>query len=186
MLWLAVEEKPALAFSTSESTLLPLKSLVLSADELDSEFGSFSDVFTVSYDATNELENFCFNDCAKTVWSSPTGDKLTITMIRLANSEDAQKSIQNLWQIFQSLGNIFYPSDKLTEEDNSWSGVALYSKDKFQYVACKTQGPVLVFISYHKFLRYFMADVDSGEYISRVELTASAQQQKLKTAGYSP
>ena len=128
-------KKPALAQSKDEFP--PLDSLVVSDDEI-AQWGGFSNPL----DATNEIVDSCSSDCVKVVWGTPDS-MLSLLMIRLESPELSQRTLQNLWDIYQSFGNVFYPYDKL-ENDNQWSGQALFSRNKFQFVAGGSQGSVIV------------------------------------------
>jgi hypothetical protein len=166
-----------LVLAQSEDELPALESLVVSDDEI-SKWAGFSNPIN----ATREIDNVCYYDCVKMVWGS-SDTMLSLVMIRLKSPEDAQKALQNLWDLYQSFGNVFYLYDKL-ENNNQWSGYAHFSRNKFQSVASGSQGSVIIFVSHRIIIRYSGGDLDAGFYRNLVESMRNTELQKLQDAGY--
>jgi hypothetical protein len=194
-LFIILGAKPALASQESSDSFVPLKNLVLSNDEVRHHWRVSSDTLLYEYDVTSELADICFIDCAKVVWAysnSRVNVKLTLVMIRSNNSENAFRSIESLWQTYKSLGSRFYPYDELTNRDNFWLGMMLYTGEtpdsigKQQYIATRTQGQITIMVFFDHVIRSFVADVDSAAYLALVDDLSRIQQQKLLDAGYEP
>jgi hypothetical protein len=90
------------------------------------------------------------------------------------------------------MGSRFYPYDDLSENDDFWLGMMLYtgktpnSIGKQQYIAARTQGQVTIIVFYDFVIHSFIADVDSSAYLELVDKLSRVQQQKLLEAGFKP
>jgi hypothetical protein len=184
---LATAEQSGLAYENATKT--HLKDLALSDDDIKSVWGINFEGFSTQTDITYELKNLCYIDCVKQIWSASnkiSSDYITVTLLRSRNPENARRSIQSLWETYSALGSIFYPYQKLTEDKNSWSGIVNYPGSKFQYIACNVQDSVVVIVSHRMIIHSFIADIDSAEYLDRVEKLAEIQKEKLSSVGVAP
>ncbi len=178
-LFLQIGSNTALALSQSENSSPPLKNLIFTPDEIKKW-----EIFTKPHDVVSEISDICFHDCVKVTWGT-TSNRLTLLMIRSNSSTNAEKSAQSLREIYQSFGDRFLLYEN-SENDTQWSGMVHYPGKKFQWVACDTQGSVLIFISYRKVINYFMAEIDGSFYTEMVQSLTSVQKQKLQAAGFAP
>ena len=184
-----IGETRALASQSGQAISVPLKSLAVSTDEVREQWGIFPEFALYRYDVTSELKGSCFIDCVKIIWtrsSSITSETLSLTMLRARNSENAIKSVQNLWQMYLAMGEGFSPSKELAEGNSFWQGKMLYQNGKHQYLSVRTQGPITIIVVFDFRILQFIPEFDGSLYSDLVEELSNIQQQKLLEAGFEP